>query len=130
MLMSRLPRFAALAAALAIGAGADAFANEPGVSADSIRIGTFGALTGPGYLYGKLPMNGVEVVFDEVNAAGGIHGRKLQLVREDDRCDAASAIASGSGICLDRRRLQQRHLCRPRGDRDRENPDPDFRLRA
>jgi branched-chain amino acid transport system substrate-binding protein len=137
MLMSRLPRFAALAAALAIGAGADAFANEPGVSADSIRIGTFGALTGPGYLYGKLPMNGVEVVFDEVNAAGGIHGRKLQLVREDDRCDAASAIAAIQKLvhqdqvfCLDRRRLQQRHLCRPRGDRDRENPDPDFRLRA
>jgi hypothetical protein len=24
-------------------------------------------------------MNGVEVVFDEVNAAGGVHGRKLQL---------------------------------------------------
>jgi branched-chain amino acid transport system substrate-binding protein len=39
-------------------------------------------------------MNGVEVVFDEVNAAGGIHGRKLQLVREDDRCDAAAAIAA------------------------------------
>ena len=39
-------------------------------------------------------MNGVEVVFDEVNAAGGIHGRKLQLVREDDRCDPAAAIAA------------------------------------
>jgi branched-chain amino acid transport system substrate-binding protein len=94
MLMSALPRFAALVAALAIGAAADAFGNEPGVTADSIRIGSFGALTGAGYLYGKLPMNGVEVVFDEVNAAGGIHGRKLQLVREDDRCDAAAAIAA------------------------------------
>ena len=94
MLMSGLPRFAALAAALAIGAAANALANEPGISADGIRIGTFGALTGPGYLYGKLPMNGVEVVFDEVNAAGGIHGRKLQLVREDDRCDPAAAIAA------------------------------------
>src|SRR6185312_11401877 len=69
-------------------------AQVPGLTADSIKIGSFGALTGPGYLYGKLPMNGVEVVFDEVNAAGGIHGRKLQLVREDDRCDAASAIAA------------------------------------
>src|SRR6185312_15484699 len=94
MLMSRLPRFAALAAALAIGAGAHALAAEPGVTADSIRIGTFGALTGPGYLYGKLPMNGVEVVFDEVNKAGGINGRKLQLVREDDRCDPTAAIGA------------------------------------
>src|SRR3954470_5436441 len=71
-----------------------ATAQTPGVTADTIKIGTFGALTGPGYLYGKLPMNGVEVVFDEINKAGGIHGRKLQLVREDDRCEPAAAIAA------------------------------------
>jgi branched-chain amino acid transport system substrate-binding protein len=71
-----------------------ALAEEPGVTADTIKIGSFGALTGPGYLYGKLVMNGVEAVFDEANAAGGIHGRKLQLVREDDRCDPAAAIAA------------------------------------
>src|SRR5882757_2013440 len=75
-------------------ATSSAMAQTPGVTADIIKIGTFGALTGPGYLYGKLPMNGVEVVFDEINAAGGIHGRKLQLVREDDRCDPAAAIAA------------------------------------
>ncbi|BBK36507.1 branched-chain amino acid-binding protein [Allostella sp. ATCC 35155] len=73
---------------------ATGWAQVPGVTADTIKIGTFGALTGPGYLYGKLPMNGIEVVFDEINAAGGIHGRKLQLVREDDRCDPASAIGA------------------------------------
>jgi branched-chain amino acid transport system substrate-binding protein len=67
---------------------------QPGLTPSSIRIGTFGALTGPGYLYGKLAMNGIEVVFDEVNAAGGINGRKLELVREDDRCDPASAIGA------------------------------------
>ncbi|SJZ30571.1 branched-chain amino acid transport system substrate-binding protein [Enhydrobacter aerosaccus] len=69
-------------------------AQVPGVTADTIRIGSFGALTGPGYLYGKLPMNGIEAVFDEVNAAGGVNGRKLQLVREDDRCDPAAAIGA------------------------------------
>src|SRR6185437_15571792 len=45
-------------------------------------------------LYGKLPMNGIEVVFDQVNAAGGVNGRKLELVREDDRCDPAAAIGA------------------------------------
>ena len=74
--------------------GQAAQAQVPGVTADKIRIGSFGALTGPGYLYGKLPMNGIEVVFDEVNAAGGINGRKLELVREDDRCDPAAAIGA------------------------------------
>lgn len=69
-------------------------AQVPGVTADTIKIGSFAALTGPGYLYGKLPMNGIEVVFDEVNAAGGVNGRKLVLVREDDRCDPAAAIGA------------------------------------
>src|SRR3954470_10163016 len=88
----RLAGAAALfAAAITVSA---ATAQAPGVTADTIKIGTFGALTGPGYLYGKLPMNGVEVVFEEVNKAGGIHGRKLQLVREDDRCEPAAAIAA------------------------------------
>src|ERR1700730_562734 len=62
-----------------------------GVTADTIKIGTFGALTGPGYLYGKIIMNGAETVYNEVNKAGGIHGRKIVLVREDDRCDPAAA---------------------------------------
>lgn len=65
-----------------------------GVTADTIKIGTFGALTGPGYLYGKIIMNGAETVYNEANKAGGIHGRKIVLVREDDRCDAAAAIAA------------------------------------
>src|SRR4051812_32074375 len=81
----------ALGAALFSGV---ASAQAPGVTQDKIRIGSFGALTGPGYLYGKLVMNGVEAVFDEVNAAGGVNGRKLELIREDDRCDPASAIGA------------------------------------
>jgi branched-chain amino acid transport system substrate-binding protein len=70
----------------------------PGVTATEIKIGGLGALTGPGYLYGKLVMNGAEVVFNEVNKAGGIHGRKLVLVREDDRCDPATAIAAAKKL--------------------------------
>ena len=93
MSMRRMSRLGA-AAAIVAAVTCPALAQQPGVTPDSIKIGSFGALTGPGYLYGKLVMNGVEVVFDEVNAAGGIHGRKLQLVREDDRCDPAAAIAA------------------------------------
>ena len=66
----------------------------PGVTKDQINIGSFGSLTGPTYLYGKLTMNGVDAVFARVNAAGGINGRKLVLTREDDRCDPATAIAA------------------------------------
>jgi branched-chain amino acid transport system substrate-binding protein len=72
--------------------------SAPGVTADEIKIGALGALTGPGYLYGRLIMNGAEVVYNEVNKAGGVHGRKIVLVREDDRCDAASAIAAAKKL--------------------------------
>lgn len=94
--MFRMARLTCAAAILAsIGGILPAAAqDQTGITADTIRIGTFGALTGPGYLYGKLTMNGVEVVFDEVNKAGGVNGRKLQLIREDDRCDPASAITA------------------------------------
>ena len=72
--------------------------SAPGVTAEEIKIGALGALTGPGYLYGRLIMNGAEVVYNEVNKAGGVHGRKIVLVREDDRCDAASAIAAAKKL--------------------------------
>ena len=73
-------------------------AQVPGVTGDTIKIGTFGPLTGPNYLFGKLVMNGAEIVYSEVNKAGGIHGRKLVVVREDDRCDPATAIAAAKKL--------------------------------
>src|ERR1700682_5286660 len=81
-------------AAALVGSQCAVAQQQPGLTPTTIRIGSFGALTGPGYLYGKLAMNGIDVVCDEVNAAGGINGRKLELVREDDRCDPAGAIGA------------------------------------
>ena len=74
-------------------AGVPAAAQVPGVTADEIVIGSFGP-TGPVYMYGHLAMNGIDVVFEKVNKEGGVHGRKLRLVREDDRCNAEAAIAA------------------------------------
>lgn len=74
-----------------------AWAQSPeteGLSDKEIKIGMFGALTGPGYIVGKPGMNGTEAAFDEINANGGIHGRKLVLVREDDACKPEAAIAA------------------------------------
>jgi branched-chain amino acid transport system substrate-binding protein len=86
-------RTAALAFGLAMGLALPATAQTPGVTADEIAIGTFGPMTGPVYIFGLLPMNGIDVVFDKVNKEGGVHGRKLRLVREDDRCNPEAAIA-------------------------------------
>jgi len=69
-------------------------AETQGITDKEIRIGMFGPFGGPAYLYGKISMNGAEAVFDKVNESGGVHGRKLVLVREDDGCRAEGAIGA------------------------------------
>lgn len=88
----------ALALVLPLSVAGPVGAQTTGVTADTIKIGYLGAMTGPSYLYGKLIMNGADVVYNEVNRAGGIHGRKIQTVREDDACDAATAIAAAKKL--------------------------------
>ena len=87
-------RLGALVVAAVAGTGFPAAAQVPGVTADEIVIGSFGPLTGSVYMYGQLAMNGIDVVFEKVNKEGGVHGRKLRLVREDDRCNPEAAIAA------------------------------------
>jgi branched-chain amino acid transport system substrate-binding protein len=81
-----------LAAGISVAGAQDA--ETQGITDKEIRIGAFGPFGGPAYLYGKIAMNGAEAVFDKVNEAGGIHGRKLVLVREDDGCRAEGAIGA------------------------------------
>lgn len=82
------------AAAILLGAVAAQAQDVPGVTEDRVLFGSFGSIAHPTYLYGKLPMNGVEAVFRKVNEEGGVHGRQLELVREDDRCDPATAVGA------------------------------------
>ena len=72
---------------------ARAQAAAPGVSADTIRIGMFGPLTGP-VAVGSLPLLGAAAVYKSVNDRGGIHGRKIALAIEDDACDPNKSIAA------------------------------------
>lgn len=89
----RLGLLATMIAAPLISMACPALA-EDGVTDKEVRIGAFGPFGGPVYLYGRLVMNGVEAVFQKVNEAGGVNGRKLVLVREDDNCKPEGAIAA------------------------------------
>jgi len=86
-------RYPVLVAAMATALSSTAFA-EPGVSENTIRLGTFGPLTGPVSLYGYPIINGAVAVYNEINEKGGIHGRKIEMVYEDDSCDAAKTRAA------------------------------------
>src|ERR1700722_15553887 len=72
-----------------------------GITATEIKIGAFGPFGGPAYLFGKTAMNGIDVVFDSVNAHGGVYGRKLILIREDDNCRAEGAISAVKKLVYD-----------------------------
>lgn len=92
----RRATFSMLAAAIA-GMGAFAtpsVAADPGITDTTIKIGMFGPLTGRSSLFGYPINNGAIAVYDEVNANGGIHGRKIEIVHEDDACLPDRAVAA------------------------------------
>src|SRR5437762_4609600 len=74
-------RIACLAVALVAAA---AQAQVPGVSATQVLIGQSAPLTGSNAELGNDIRNGLLAYFRKVNDAGGVHGRKLQLVSLDD----------------------------------------------
>ena len=55
---------------------------------DEIRVGEFASLSGKEATFGESSHNGTELAIDELNAGGGLLGKKLKLVTEDDRSQA------------------------------------------
>ncbi len=70
----------------------------PGVTADTIRLGMICALSGPVSTIGKPLARGMEAYFRWVNDQGGIHGRKIQLIIEDDQYNPANTIAAAKKL--------------------------------
>ena len=78
------------------GCGAEGDSGEgsvQGVTDDEILIAAFGPLTGPSSWIGLGTRDGLLMAVDEINAAGGIHGRKLRVEYFDDRYQVAQAQA-------------------------------------
>ena len=61
---------------------------------DVFRIGVMESLTGSGETYGTIANRAKQMAADEINAAGGVNGRKLELVVEDSQCSAQGAITA------------------------------------
>jgi branched-chain amino acid transport system substrate-binding protein len=72
-------------------AGVSARAEE-GVSADKIALGQSAALDGPAAALGQGMREGLLAAFAEVNNAGGVRGRKIELVSVDDGYEPNKAI--------------------------------------
>ena len=87
-----LPRVAALTAFAAAMAGAQA--QVPGVTAQRILIGQSTPLTGANAELGNDIRNGALAYFRKVNEAGGVHGRKIELLTIDDANQVPRAEAN------------------------------------
>jgi branched-chain amino acid transport system substrate-binding protein len=81
-------KYRAMLAAAGILAAAPAFAEDP------IRIGVLYPLTGGGAVYGVPAMEGHQLAIEELNAKGGIMGRKIQSIERDDKLNPASASST------------------------------------
>src|SRR6185369_6722967 len=67
----------------------------------TLNIGFFGDLTGPTFNFGTSAKNGVLMAADEINQAGGINGRQIDIVIEDDKGSPEEA-AQVTGKLIDR----------------------------
>jgi len=63
---------------------------------DTIKIGVAGAHSGDLASYGIPTVNATKLVVDEANAKGGVNGKKIELVIEDDQCkpEVATNVAT------------------------------------
>ena len=75
-------------------AGPSSSKSVPGISDKTIKIGLTGPYTGSAAVAGQGLRAGVQIAVDEVNAAGGIAGRKVELVALDDGFDIPKLVAN------------------------------------
>lgn len=67
---------------------------EPGVNDLRIRLGQSAVLSGAAQALGQDYRAGIQLAFDRVNRAGGVHGRQLELLSYDDANDARRSVAN------------------------------------
>lgn len=91
---------------LAAAAVAAAFTVAPAAAQESYRIGSILAMTGSGTYYGTVMSRGAQLAVDEINAAGGVDGTKLELFIEDHKSGNAQAAVAAMNRLLNINRVR------------------------
>lgn len=73
----------------------------PTLAADALKIGLVAPLTGPGAESGRLQIDGAKLAVEEVNKAGGVLGRQIELLIEDDQTTNPGAVLAFSKLAGD-----------------------------
>ncbi|MBN8492215.1 MAG: ABC transporter substrate-binding protein [Burkholderiales bacterium] len=90
------PLLAVFAASLAVVSTAGQA--QQGVTKDEILVGSIQDLSGPIAAYGKAVRQGMLLRVEEANEQGGVHGRKLKLLVEDDGYDPKKAVLAAQKL--------------------------------
>lgn len=83
-----------MAAVLSLGTAAALGISMGAQGAETIRIGISAALTGPAAFVGVSIRRGAEMAVDDVNAKGGVNGKKIELVIRDDEHNPVKTVAN------------------------------------
>ncbi|MBV6303460.1 branched-chain amino acid ABC transporter substrate-binding protein [Candidimonas humi] len=98
---------AAAAFGLAIGMLVSASAR----AADTIRIAVAGPFTGPVTQYGEMVKQGVDTAIEQINAQGGVLGKKLVAVTMDDACEPKQGPVVANRVVNDKIHYVVGHVC-------------------
>lgn len=74
------------------GSKSETMSNEP------IRIGFIGPLTGGAAPYGEPAANAVKLAVSEINKAGGVNGRTIEVTYEDGKCSGTDASTAAQKL--------------------------------
>jgi len=76
------------------GGGGGGDNNDNAATGEPIVIGAYGPLSGGAAMVGDTMMKGIELAMEEYNSKGGINGRPIQIVKEDDEQNPAKAVSA------------------------------------
>jgi branched-chain amino acid transport system substrate-binding protein len=83
----------------------------PAGAADTIRLGVAGAHTGDLASYGIPSAHAAKLVVDETNAKGGVFGKKVELLVEDDQCKPEVAANVAAKLVSEKADVVLGHIC-------------------
>jgi branched-chain amino acid transport system substrate-binding protein len=92
-------------------AGGGSTSKQPAPAGDEIVIGVAGPMTGDLAAFGEQLRRGAEQAVADLNAEGGVLGKKLRLVIGDDQCDPKRAVQVAQQLIADGAVFVDGHFC-------------------
>ncbi|OWT66290.1 branched-chain amino acid ABC transporter substrate-binding protein [Candidimonas nitroreducens] len=98
-------------AAAAIGLAIGMLVSASAGAADTIRVAVAGPFTGPVTQYGEMVKQGVDTAIEQINAQGGVLGKKLVAVTMDDACEPKQGPVVANRVVNEKIHYVVGHVC-------------------